>query len=161
MCPGGRMTHPGSRRAAYLRDLGGRARRSPSHRDADHAAQSDRDHDGPVHTRFIRGNRWCTQAARRQPEATTNCCSRCCIGTKTITQKDRNRPLTWVGVAGFEPTTSSSRTERSSAQSRCSTTFLQLRGVDAAAISAHDRVWPQLTADRRSHFAPSPTRLPA
>src|SRR5262245_45351194 len=31
---------------------------------------------------------------------------------KTITERDRNRPLTWVGVAGFEPTTSSSRTKR-------------------------------------------------
>jgi hypothetical protein len=35
----------------------------------------------------------------------------CCTGHKEATREDRNWPVTWVGVAGFEPAASSSRTE--------------------------------------------------
>jgi hypothetical protein len=52
----------------------------------------------------------------------------------------RKGPLTLVGVAGFEPAASSSRTERSSQQGRCLWTLLHVRAFEAATITASDRV---------------------
>ena len=52
----------------------------------------------------------------------------------------RNEPLTWVGVAGFEPAASSSRTERSGLQNRCLMTLLHFRAFGKATIAASDRV---------------------
>jgi hypothetical protein len=55
----------------------------------------------------------------------------------------RKGPLTWVGVAGFEPAASSSRTKRAVRQSRCLMTLLHVRAIE----TAHDqRAWQRLTA---------------
>jgi hypothetical protein len=52
----------------------------------------------------------------------------------------RNRPLTWVGVAGFEPAASSSRTERAGQQNRCLTALPHVRGDGGGHDKASDRV---------------------
>ncbi len=54
-------------------------------------------------------------------------------------------------LRGFEPLTPSMRTERSGRQGPCSTTSPQFRGIDAATITASDRV--------SRHFA-APNLLP-
>jgi hypothetical protein len=59
-----------------------------------------------------------------------------------------------VGVAGFEPAASSSRTERARSQNRCSRTFSHVRASWVSTITASDRAEPQLASDRCSHSAP-------
>jgi len=66
----------------------------------------------------------------------------------------------YVELRGFEPLTFSMRTEahayKTAAWRRCCTSEL----LGKATITASDRVWPQLAADRRSHFrSQSRTRL--
>jgi hypothetical protein len=43
----------------------------------------------------------------------------------------RSSPVTWVGVAGFEPAASSSRTEHSARQVSWSAAFRHVRGIHA------------------------------
>jgi hypothetical protein len=58
---------------------------------------------------------------------------RCCITGLHAEQNATSRvgewPVTWVGVAGFEPAASSSRTERAARQVRWSATFRHVRGI--------------------------------
>jgi len=51
-----------------------------------------------------------------------------------------------VGVAGFEPVASSSRTEHTSREMCCARMFPQLRGSKSGAITASDRACQCLTA---------------
>jgi hypothetical protein len=44
--------------------------------------------------------------------AHSRCCTLLLYGVKKATREDRKWPVTWVGVAGFEPAASSSRTKR-------------------------------------------------
>jgi hypothetical protein len=53
--------------------------------------------------------------------------------------QERNRPLTWVELRGFEPLTPSMRTERTLMQSCCHGTFLHVREVEPGTVTVPDR----------------------
>jgi hypothetical protein len=56
----------------------------------------------------------------------------------------RNRPLTWVGVAGFEPAASSSRNQRATSQTGQITAFAQVSHPRKETITASEAAWPRL-----------------
>jgi hypothetical protein len=84
--------------------------------------------------------------------------SRCCTLLLYETQRGHLRrsqvACELVGVAGFEPAASSSRTERARSQNRCSRAFSHVRASWVSTITASDRAEPQLASDRCSHSAP-------
>ena len=51
----------------------------------------------------------------------------------------RNSPLTWVGVAGFDPAASSSRTGRAGVRLACLQVYAQVGDVRSALAAASDR----------------------
>ena len=54
--------------------------------------------------------------------------------------------MTWVGVAGFEPAASSSRTARAWVQVGCSEVSILLRALQAAELTASKRTGPRAVA---------------
>ena len=66
----------------------------------------------------------------------------------------RNSPLTWVGVAGFEPAASSSRTKRAAKLRHTAASWLVMDGVplyDVQALLGHESF---ATTQRYAHLAP-------
>jgi hypothetical protein len=53
--------------------------------------------------------------------------------------QDHNWPLTRVELRGFEPLTPSMRTERSTRQSSCHTTFQHVRDVEPGMVTPPNR----------------------
>jgi hypothetical protein len=66
--------------------------------------------------------------------------------TKNGQSHDRNWPVSWVGVAGFEPAASSSRTPPPPEQGAWQAMYVQVTTVDAATLTVSDPTYARLAA---------------